>query len=66
MIYWTYSKVPVTLGGDWFFLSALKCTLKNKTPLKYAPSLMEMEIATIKQCNKKYTLPGTFKLGETY
>ena len=25
---------------------------------------MEMEIATIKQCNKKYTLPGTFKLGK--
>lgn len=27
---------------------------------------MEIEIATIKQCNKKYTLPGTVKLGETY
>lgn len=27
---------------------------------------MEIEIATIKQCNKKYTLPGTIKLGETY
>ena len=27
---------------------------------------MEIEIVTIKQCNKKYTLPGTVELGETY